>query len=622
MNSQLLRPPLPRCKFSKCNYTSASRYGIFCLSVTMKTLFFKICLLLVALILSASAGFSLPACPSTGYFHNCFGTYTYANGAKYVGDFRDDKRHGQGTLTLPDGAKYVGEWKDNKRHGQGTFTLPDGEKYVGEYRDNIRNGQGTYTFADGDKYVGEYRDDLRNGQGYYIFADGQADFCTYKSDKDSNCSGSNVYDVAPNLLQKFRSLPEYERKRVQLILRSRGLYSSSIDGKWGKNTFVGLASYSALNLKSININASYQANRLLNSLSEAQTASTTNKCTNDPKACENFQLCTFATKIQNGKKIWQTHSSFTQYAAEAKHRGLSCGVNSITATVPKQKTCEDDPKLCTVIQLCQKASTTKNGKKVWRNTGAAKSYIALAKGNGLTCNVKEEPVEEKILKVASGTGFFVSPQGHIVTNEHVIDGCTETKVHMKGKMYPSTMLAKDVKNDLALLQISNKPDIYFKLNKSNPELLEDIIVAGYPFGNRLSSSIKITRGVVSSESGLADNFSEIQIDAALQPGNSGGPILNEYGNVVGVAVAKLDAEFALEEFGSLPENTNFGIKVSIVKSLLEANEVSFAEGSERQMANKELGKLAKDATVFLSCWMTTAQIEIMRKKKVLFEDLE
>ena len=588
----------------------------------MKTLFLKICISLVALVFSASAGFSLPACPSTGYFHNCFGTYTFADGEKYVGERKDDEYHGQGTYTYANGDKYVGEYRDGKRNGQGTYTYANGDKYIGEYRDGKINGQGIYNYPDGDKYVGEYRDGKRNGQGYYIFANGKADFCTYIGDIDSNCTGSNIYNVAPILLQKFRSLPEYQRERVQTNLRSRGLYSSSIDGKWGKSTFVGLASFSALNLKTININSSYQANRLLNAIIGNQTASTSKTCAQDATVCNNILICSYATKSKNGKKAWETSDKYKQHATEAKRRGLSCGVSTVTATAPKQKTCEDDPKLCTVIQLCQKASTTKNGKKVWRNTGAAKSYIALAKGNGLTCNVKEEPEEEKILKVASGTGFFVSPKGHIVTNEHVIDGCTETKVHMKGKMYPSIMLAKDVKNDLALLQISNKPDTYFELNKSNPELLDDIIVAGYPFGNRLSSSLKITRGIVSSESGLADNFSEIQIDAALQPGNSGGPILNAYGNVVGVAVAKLDAEFALEEFGSLPENTNFGIKVSIVKSLLEANEVSFAEGSERQMANKALGKLAKDATVFLSCWMTTAQIEIMRKKKVLFEDLE
>ena len=123
---------------------------------------------LLALLMSAGGSYgqsSLPACPSSGYFHNCFGTYTFANGDKYVGEFKDGKYNGQGTYTSANGNKYVGEYKDGKRNGQGTFTFADGEKYVGEFKNGKYNGQSTTTFANGDKYVGEYKDGKRNGQG-------------------------------------------------------------------------------------------------------------------------------------------------------------------------------------------------------------------------------------------------------------------------------------------------------------------------------------------------------------------------------------------------------------------------------------------------------------------------
>ena len=100
--------------------------------------------------------------------------------------------------------------------------------------------------------------------------------------------------------------------------------------------------------------------------------------------------------------------------------------------------------------------------------------------------------------------------------------------------------------------------------------------------------------------------------------NSGGPIIDAGGSVVGVAVAKLDAEYTLENFGTLPENTNFGIKVSVVKSLLESNDVPFKESQNGKMQRTELGKLVTDGTVFLSCWMTTAQYEKMKTKKAMF----
>ena len=84
-------------------------------------------------------------------------TITFADGSKYVGEFKDGKEHGQGTYTWPDGAKYVGEFRDGKRNGQGTYTYADGAQYVGEYKDDKYHGQGTYTLSDGRRYVGEYK---------------------------------------------------------------------------------------------------------------------------------------------------------------------------------------------------------------------------------------------------------------------------------------------------------------------------------------------------------------------------------------------------------------------------------------------------------------------------------
>jgi hypothetical protein len=131
---------------------------------------------------NTNAQLSLPPC-TTGYKHNCFGTATLRNGNKYVGEFRDDKFHGQGTYTWSNGEKYVGEFRDGNFHGQGTYTFPDGRKHVGEYRDDNFNGQGTYTWPDGRTYVGEYRDDKFHGQGTYTWPDGRTYVGEYRDDK-------------------------------------------------------------------------------------------------------------------------------------------------------------------------------------------------------------------------------------------------------------------------------------------------------------------------------------------------------------------------------------------------------------------------------------------------------
>ena len=112
---------------------------------------------------------SLPNCPPDTW-HNCFGNFTI-NGDKYIGEFKNGKRHGQGTYTFASGDKYIGEYKDGKYH-EGTYTFASGEKYVGEFKEGKYHGQGTTTYADGEKYVGEFKNGKRHGQGTYTFADG------------------------------------------------------------------------------------------------------------------------------------------------------------------------------------------------------------------------------------------------------------------------------------------------------------------------------------------------------------------------------------------------------------------------------------------------------------------
>ena len=96
--------------------------------------------LLIAFSPLAKADSALPDCPTdqSAVFDNCFGTYTWPDGKKYVGDYKDNKAHGQGTLTSPDGGKYVGEWEDDKFNGRGTFTFPD--KIGGSWNGYFMNG--------------------------------------------------------------------------------------------------------------------------------------------------------------------------------------------------------------------------------------------------------------------------------------------------------------------------------------------------------------------------------------------------------------------------------------------------------------------------------------------------
>ena len=165
-------------------------------------------LLLIAFILFAgnATASSLPNC-STDFiskWDNCFGTYTYADGDIYVGEFKDGKRHGQGTYTFANGDKYVGEFKDGEEHGQGIYTFANGSKYVGEYKYGKRHRQGTYTFANGNKYVGEYKYDKKHGQGTFTWEkDSKWAGNKYVGEwKDGKIHGQGTYTFADGTVKK------------------------------------------------------------------------------------------------------------------------------------------------------------------------------------------------------------------------------------------------------------------------------------------------------------------------------------------------------------------------------------------------------------------------------------
>ena len=230
--------------------------------------------------------------------------------------------------------------------------------------------------------------------------------------------------------------------------------------------------------------------------------------------------------------------------------------------------------------------------------------------------------EEQIVSASSGTGFFISNEGHIISNNHIIDACHSVKIHHKGKIEMANIISRDRMNDLTLLQTNIQPNEIFSISGNDATLLEDVYVAGYPFGKSVSSAIRVTKGVVSGLSGFGDNYANLQIDAALQPGNSGGPIIDEYGNVVGVAVAKLDLKNAIKLFGTIPENTNFGVKSSVVKSFTTANLIDLEEINEKKISKKAIAKKIQDGTVYVDCWMTASKIKEMKTKKTLFPNLE
>jgi len=227
--------------------------------------------------------------------------------------------------------------------------------------------------------------------------------------------------------------------------------------------------------------------------------------------------------------------------------------------------------------------------------------------------------------VASGSGFFVNDDGYIITNNHVVSGCSNMTIMIDGIEYGADIIAADKVNDIAILKSSYQNQGYYEISLNDVERAEEIRAIGFGFGKSYSSDIKVTAGIVNSLSGYNDNYSEFQMDAPIQSGNSGGPVINKHGDLVGISVAALDSLAVLEDTGTLPQNVNYAIKASTLKQFLLAKEIKFSENDGGWFSfnsNSKINNLIDSASVYLSCYMTYAQVQENSTNKVLFENLK
>ena len=221
-----------------------------------------------------------------------------------------------------------------------------------------------------------------------------------------------------------------------------------------------------------------------------------------------------------------------------------------------------------------------------------------------------KPIDEsELIIIGSGSGFFISSQGHILSNAHVVGGCKKIKVYENGKEILLNILDTDTKNDVGLVKGKFKNTKYLNIKSDGAELGEDIVAFGYPLVDTLSDSVKLTKGIVSALAGPNNNFAMIQIDAALQPGNSGGPVLNMNGLVVGIASSGLSKLKMAKEHKILPENVNFAVAAPTIVKFLKANNINLAQGTNKIYKTKELAKIGEPATVQLLCLNTMEAYE-------------
>jgi S1-C subfamily serine protease len=209
----------------------------------------------------------------------------------------------------------------------------------------------------------------------------------------------------------------------------------------------------------------------------------------------------------------------------------------------------------------------------------------------------------------TGTGFVVSSNGHVVTNQHVVEGCIgDISGNLSGEAAVKLRLvSSDETNDLALLQAPVPFKEVAPIRANAVRTGDGVVAIGYPYHGLLSSDFTVTTGIVSSLSGLFNDTRHLQISAAVQPGNSGGPLLDFGGAVVGVVAAKLDAIRMVRATGNLPENINFAIKTGALRDFLDNSAVMYRVSEWHDAGKIETAEIAKNArayTLLISCTAT------------------
>jgi TPR repeat protein len=171
---------------------------------------------------------------------------------------------------------------------------------------------------------------------------------------------------------------------------------------------------------------------------------------------------------------------------------------------------------------------------------------------------------------ASGTGFFITGDGYLITNEHVAGAGAQVRLVTATGIISAKVFKVDGANDLALLKAEGK-FAALPVAMSRPVKLGDTVATvGFPNVDLQGFAPKFARGEIGSLSGPQDDARYFQISVPVQPGNSGGALVDERGNVVGIVSAKLNAKEALSRSGALPENVNYAVKSSFLLSFLES----------------------------------------------------
>jgi len=205
--------------------------------------------------------------------------------------------------------------------------------------------------------------------------------------------------------------------------------------------------------------------------------------------------------------------------------------------------------------------------------------------------------------LTSGSGVVIGVQGEVLTNSHVVGNCTKITVRSSSAASAAVLVARDEKNDLAVVRSKLALSSVVAFREGGPVRAGDAVVTlGYPLSGLLATTANLSVGNVSALAGLGDDSRYLQISAPVQPGNSGGPLLDASGHLVGIVTAKLDAVRIARFTGDVPQNVNFALKAEVARTFLDSKGIAYQTArSEQQLSPADVGDIARPFTVHIEC---------------------
>jgi V8-like Glu-specific endopeptidase len=458
-----------------------------------------------------------------------------------------DRHNCYGTYTLINGSIYVGEFGNIFPNGQGTFTDANGDKYVGGWRNGKMHGQGTYRFASGNKYVGEYKDDKRHGQGTYTWVSGHRYVGEWQDDK-MHGQGTFTWTNGDKYVGEFKD--DKPNGQGTKTYANGGKYVGGWrnDKRHGQGTLTRLSGRKYV--------GEYKDDKMHGQ--GTYTSYNGNKYVGEYKDGLRHGLGTFTSADGN------------KYVGGYKNGIPWEGVQYLASG------------------------------EIWGTYSNGKSCADCKPTAGQLAIVRE--IKTNLKLIATGTGFVINKY-YVVTAEHVLENCNAITVRHGHQEIDAQTAARDASNDLGLIRLQKSIGNTAKLRGGKRIRLGEMVANyGYPLFGQLSTSATITEGNINNLSGPGNDSTVLQFDAPTQPGNSGGPLLDSSGNVVGVAIKGLSKKYA-DATGHIAQNVNFAVKSNIVENFLQSNNIPFqTAASTAKLELPDIAEKAETFTVLVGCW--------------------